>query len=54
MKSIEEYIKEKRVKEIVNEILDLKMASDTSDKVKFKIQKLQQELNELTLPDSLK
>lgn len=47
MQNLNDYLDERRLDEIMDEILDLKMKHPLSDVNKLRIQKLQQELSEI-------
>jgi len=46
METFGEYLKDKEMEKIVNEIIELKMQHPLSEKDKLKLQKLQQKLNQ--------
>ena len=45
MQTIDEYLEDKEMQEIVNQIVELKMQHPLSEEDKLKLQKLQQKLN---------
>lgn len=47
MQNLNDYLDERRLDEIMDEILDLKMKHPLSEANKLRIQKLQQELSEI-------
>ena len=47
MQTLNDYLDERRLDEIMDEILDLKMKHPLSEANKLRIQKLQQELSEI-------
>lgn len=45
MESIEEFLEDKEIEKIINEIIELKRNHPLSEKDKLRVQKLQQKLN---------